>query len=137
MSVRIDYGYLKQLQDKVESFGSYLADDSASYCRKTYDNNKVYVAADCTEKGFTITAKGFEMPFEEYGAGALAITDVVGGVVVGEDTWSVEHKQEYHRWGLWKHNGKVYYYKRPKYAMHKTVERLQRDAVKNAMRYFK
>lgn len=127
---------LLKLKYQLEDFAGAVANNGADNARSIY-SNKVYVGVEKGENSYTIVSKGFTMPFEEYGAGSMAIAGRVGGVVVGEDTWSREHKQEYHRWGYWTHNGQRYYFILPKYAMHKTVTKLKNETMMYAKRYFK
>ena len=136
VKARIDYATLEKLNSQLQSFTKDLAEDAASNARSIY-SSKVYVGVEnATDDRASVVARGFTMPFEEYGAGMMAIPDVVDGVVVGEDTWSVEHKQQYHRWGFWTHNGVTYSYIMPKYAMHDTVRMLQTQTNAKATRYF-
>lgn len=138
MKAKVDYGLLNSLQEALAELPKAVAEEGRDNAHREYQTNSVYVGTE--KNGDTseyIVAKGFTMPFEEYGAGILAIADVVDGVVVGEDTWSVKHKQEYHRWGYWTHNGQTYYYIRPKYAMHRTVTHLKTSATKVAMNHFR
>lgn len=137
MKAKFDFKTLAKLNKDLESFPQDLMAETSSFTRNIY-SNQVYVGVEKpTEDSYSIVAKGFTMPFEEYGAGSMAIAGQVGGVVVGEDTWSIEHKQQYHKWGFWVHNGVKYYYVMPKYAMHKTVTKLKNETGSKAERYFK
>lgn len=136
MKIKIDLQPLIKLENGLNNLPKSIADEYGENARNIF-SKKVYVGTeDVSDESSSIVARGFTMPFEEYGAGILAISDTVGDVVVGEDTWSVEHKQQYHKWGYWVHNGQTYYYVMPKYAMHDTVTKLRSEAGRWAERYF-
>jgi len=73
---------------------------SAEYTTKMnrpreYDVTKNLVSQSQCE----VIASGSDVLFMEYGTGVNAITDESGNY--GSDSWSVDHEQEFHKYGSW------------------------------------